>query len=389
MSSPENSTDELREAIREVLSHRSESYLSDVRSGRLGEAERALWAEAAQLGWLGLGVEERYGGLGLGFAGLAVLYEELGRALAPLPVLSTLLAAEAFSVAGTDELKEQWLPRIASGEIRAAIALPVSGQTLPRVAADGGITGSVPNVLRGETPDLLLLPVRSESGRVSLAIFGCEDAGIAIQATPVIDLTRMLCTVNLDRARVAPACLLDLDDAQWNRLLNHASVALACDSVGGADEILARTVAYMGVRMQFGRPIGSFQALKHRAATWKIVLEGARALTGHAAGMLARQDPGASACASAAKASACDVYTAIAGDAIQLHGGIGFTWEHDCHLFIKRARLNAVLFGTPVQHRERVAGLAFADVLGPQFERGALLIGAQSPGCASAATGRC
>ncbi|MFC4313855.1 acyl-CoA dehydrogenase family protein [Steroidobacter flavus] len=363
---------ELREAIRPVLEGKWDGTIAHFKEGRASQAEEELWTEAASLGWFGVAIAEEHGGLGLGYAGLAVLYEELGRFLAPLPALPMLLAADAISLAGTDDQKSTWLPKIAAGEVRISTALPLQGEPLPEVTSDGVVSGRVSNVGYAGKLDYLLLPVRSERG-VELAIIGASASGVAVKPAPIIDLTRAMCTVTLEGVRIGAGDRLALTTAHWERLLDHASVALALDSVGGGMHILERTVAYMSVRTQFGRPIGSFQALKHRAASWKVWLEGARALTTQAASQLASAASNASSLASSAKASACDVYTGVAGDSIQLHGGIGFTWEHECHLFMKRARLNAAWLGTSLQHRERVAGLSFAQALGSDFSRGRLL----------------
>lgn len=363
---------ELREAIRPVLEGKWDGMIGHFKEGRREQAEAELWNEAAWLGWFGVAIAEEHGGLGLGYAGLAVVYEELGRFLAPLPALPMLLAAEAISLAGSDDQKSTWLPKIAAGEIRVSTALPLQGEPLPRVTADGVISGHVSHLSFGGKLNYLLLPVRGDSG-VDLAIVKANAPGVDITPAPIIDLTRAICSVTLEGVPVDNAHLLTLTAEQWERLLDHASVALALDSVGGGMHVLERTVAYMSVRTQFGRPIGSFQALKHRAASWKVWLEGARALTTQAASQLASAAPNASSLASSAKASACDVYTGVAGDAIQLHGGIGFTWEHECHLFMKRARLNAAWLGTSLQHRERVAGLSFAAALGPDYSRCPLL----------------
>lgn len=368
----EDAGSELREAIRPVLEGKWDATIAHFKEGRRAQAEAELWNDAASLGWFGVAIAEEYGGLGMGYAGLAVLYEELGRFLAPLPALPMLLAAEALTLAGTDDQKAAWLPKIAAGEIRISTTLPLQGEPLPEITTDGAVTGRVSHVGGGGGLEYLLLPVRSSRG-VDLAIVKANATGVSVTPASIIDLTRSMCTVTLDGARLDSAHRLTLTTEEWDRLLDHASVALALDSVGGGMHILERTVAYMTVRTQFGRPIGSFQALKHRAASWKVWLEGARALTTQAASQLASEAANASSLASAAKASACDVYTGVAGDAIQLHGGIGFTWEHECHLFMKRARLNAVWMGTSLQHRERVAGLSFAQALGSDSSRGRLL----------------
>jgi alkylation response protein AidB-like acyl-CoA dehydrogenase len=365
----------LREAIREVLQHRSDSMLASARSGEVEQSEAELWGEAAALGWLGLGITEEHGGLGLGFGALAVLYEELGRYAAPLAAMPALIAADVLSLAGNAGQRTEFVPKLAAGELRVVVTLPLQGQPLPAYGADGTVSGHWSGLVKGATVDLLFLPVRKDATTIDMVIVDPRGEGVTVTTEFPIDLTRMLCSARLEGVLVDTSRRLTVTTAHWERLLDHASVALACDSIGGAAEILDRTVGYLCTRTQFGRLVGSFQALKHRAASWKVLFEGSRALTGHAAAALAAGLPEAAATASAAKASACDIYTSVAGDSIQLHGGIGFTWEHACHLFMKRARLNAALFGTTVQHRERVAAMAFGEVLGDANRRGSLVRG--------------
>lgn len=385
MSESGITTDELRDSIRELLQAdgdlgvvRLDRTLTPARDdgGRRMNSQAALddlWGKMASLGWFGLAIGEQHGGLGLGFSEIGVLYEELGRFLVPLPVLTSLLAADSVTVAGSDAQKSKWLPEFASGELRATLALPIGTVELPRLTDDHLVSGIVTDVLYADRVQQLFVPVRHSSGRVYLAIVSGSDTGCAIEPRPVIDLTRTMAKVSLVGVRVTPERLLPLDEAVWSRILDHASLALACDSVGGAARILEDTVAYLGTRRQFDRPIGSFQALKHRVATWKIQVEGISALTRHCAELSAQGGTERSALSSSAKASATEVYMAVAGDAVQLHGGIGFTWEHECHLFLKRAKLNAMLFGSVIQHKDRAADFAFAQVLGSPDPRRRLL----------------
>jgi alkylation response protein AidB-like acyl-CoA dehydrogenase len=379
------SKDELRDSIRELL--QADSTLDLVRQGPArapdpGDGARRahpqatlgeLWTEMAGLGWFGLAIGEQHGGLGLGLRELGVLYEELGRFLTPLPVMTSLLAADSVAVAGSEAQKSKWLPEFASGELRATLALPIGAVELPRLADDHLVSGILTDVLYADQVQELFVPVQHSSGRVYLAIVSSSDPGCAIESRPVIDLTRTMAKVSLTGVRMRPERLLPLDEAVWSRILDHASLALACDSVGGAARILEDTVAYLGTRRQFDRPIGSFQALKHRVATWKILVEGSSALARHCADLGAQGDADSSTLSSSAKASATEAYMAVAGDAVQLHGGIGFTWEHECHLFLKRAKLNAVLFGSVIQHKDRAADFAFADALGSPDPRRRLL----------------
>jgi alkylation response protein AidB-like acyl-CoA dehydrogenase len=347
---------ELREAIRGVLADRSGGMIEIPGDEGCG-IDRALWREMAELGWLALAVPEEHGGLAMGLEHLAVLYEELGRQLAAVPILPTMMVAAAIARHGDNDIRSRWLPAIASGECVAAIALPGEAD-LPVLDVHMRLNGVVDDVSFADVADLLLVPVCVPGG-TSLALVPRGAAGVAVEARPLVDLTRSMGRITFTDVALEPAALLRLEDADWSELQDHAAFGLACDAVGGASEIFERTIDYLKIREQFGRPIGSFQALKHCAADWKVRLEASISLTRHSAAVLEVGEADASATASGAKAYACDVFAALAADAIQLHGGIGFTWEHPCHLFLKRAKLSQQLFGSSTQHKERVARLAF------------------------------
>lgn len=351
---------ELRDSIRTFLRDRADGVINI--PGEEGRGiDHALWAEMANLGWQALGVPEAHGGLGLGAEYLAVLYEELGRELASVPMLPTMMAAGALSAHADDAVQARWLPAIAGGECLASVALPDDNAELP-VLADGRLSGAVDHVLFGDVANLLLLPARSGEA-VVLVVIDAASAGVSVKARPVVDLTRSMGRITLSDVAVDSASVLNLDQAGWNALLDHAAMGLAVDCVGGAEALLDRTVEYLQIRQQFGRPIGSFQALKHRLADWRVKLEAITVLSRHVGALLSGKGDGVSATASSAKAYACDVYAAFAGDAIQLHGGIGFTWEHPCHLYLKRAKLSQQLFGSSTAHKERAARYAFDQVV--------------------------
>ena len=357
---------ELRESVREVLE--AESPLTLVRLDREARREplAALWRHMASLGWFGLAVSQEHGGLGFRFRQLTPLYEELGRYLTPLPVMSTLLAAHAISRAGSDTQQRHWLPRMVSGEVRACLSLPTAALALPRLNPDRTVTGALSDLFNGEEVDELLIPLQDAGGRVHLGLFNRSMAGVKITPRPVIDLTRTLAEVEFHDAVLPDDRLMPIDPGVWTALLDHACLGLASDAVGGATRILADTVTYLGERRQFDRPIGSFQALKHRVAGWKIEVEGITALSRHCGELMDDHEPRSSGMVSAAKARATEIYVQVAGDAVQLHGGIGFTWEHECHLFLKRATLDAALFGGVLQHKDRAAQLNFAHSLRPR-----------------------
>lgn len=351
---------ELRGAVRDVLAdRRGDAFAIPGEEGR--GLDRALWAEMAALGWLGLAIPEVQGGLDQGVAHLGVLYEELGRELAPVPVLPTMLAAVVIGRYGDTAVRDQWLPAIAAGDCLAALSLPSDGG-VATLDAGGRLSGTIDHVAFADVANLLLLPVRSADG-IALALVPAGSPGVTVVPRPIVDLTRSIGRIELKGVPLPPAALLSLDLADWDMLDDHAAMALACDAVGASAALLDRTVEYLKIREQFGRPIGSFQALKHRVADWKVKIEAATALSRHVAALLASGDGGAaaSAAASEAKAYACDIFAAFAGDAVQLHGGIGFTWEHPCHLFLKRAKLDQQLHGSSTAHKERAGRYAFGE----------------------------
>jgi alkylation response protein AidB-like acyl-CoA dehydrogenase len=366
MSEAGISAAELRESLREVLE--AESPLTLVRLEREAAhgPRAALWRHMASLGWFGLAVAEDHGGLGLGYRHLALLYEELGRYLTPLPVMGTLLAADAIARAGSEAQRRHWLPQLAAGEVRACLALPTAACALPRLNPDRTVVGELSDLPDGADVDELLVPLQDADGRLHLGLFNRGTAGVSITPRPIIDLTRTLAAVKFHGAVLDDARLMPIDAVIWTAILDHACLALASDAVGGAGRILADTVTYLGERRQFDRPIGSFQALKHRAAGWKIDVEGITALVRHCGELMGDHDAKSSGMVSAAKASATEIYVQVAGDAVQLHGGIGFTWDHECHLFLKRATLDAVLFGGIWQHKDRAAQLSFSGSLSPR-----------------------
>ncbi|MBL8546426.1 MAG: acyl-CoA/acyl-ACP dehydrogenase [Hyphomonadaceae bacterium] len=339
---------ELRNAIRGALNDRAITIPGE--QGR--PVDRELWSDMAALGWLGLGVSADDGGLGQGYAHLAVLHEELGRITASAPTLTTLTAASLIAAHGSSVLRKDVLPDIVSGALTASVADPLRTKVSMR---DGRISGMVEDVLFAADVDLLLAP--TEAGFV---VIRTAQEGVKVTSQAIVDLTRRVARVQLDAVSVSKDSAIGLNAAGRANVEDQLAVAVACDAVGGAQAIFERTIDYLGIREQFGRPIGSFQALKHRAAHWKVQLEAAAALVRQAALAVGAKES-ASALASSAKFYACDLYAAVAEDAIQLHGGIGFTWEHPCHLYLKRAKFNQVLFGSSTAHKERIARLAFTE----------------------------
>jgi alkylation response protein AidB-like acyl-CoA dehydrogenase len=332
--------------------------------------ERSDWEEMAGLGWPGLALPEEWGGQGLGIVELAVLFEELGYALAPSPLLSNTLAGLVLAAAGSDEQKERWLRPLASGEVRGAVALfdagtpAVPGQFAMEAKADGDglvLDGEKVLVMDAASADFLL--VATADGRRHLVERGAE--GIAVKPEASIDLTRRLHSIRFDGVRVAPEATLAGDRADYLPVLWRACVALAAESTGIAQRTMEMAVSYAKDRQQFGRPIGAYQAVSHRCAQMLLETENSRSAV-YGAAWAADADPDSLPLAAAmAKAYASDAGWRVPDASIQVHGGIGFTWEHDLHFFLKRGKANAVTFGDAKWHRERVADLVLAAAAEP------------------------
>ena len=330
--------EDLRTGIRDVL----DAEASSERILRHYDGDASIAADlrriAADLGWAALGVPESHGGLGLGLCGLAVLYEELGRGPAPLPLLPTMVVADVLARSGSADLQARWLPVLAGGATFAALAF--DGRA---TFAAGQVSGRFEHVVDAVGAALLLIPAGD-----GYVLVEADQPGVAITPLPAVDRTRTLATITLTDATGATVAV----DAE--ALATHAALGVAADCVGGAAAILAKTIAYLKVREQFGKPIGSFQALKHRIADHHLALELAQSLMATA---IAAADGGTDghALAALARVTAAETYAAIADDAVQLHGGIGFTWEHDCHLYLKRARMNEMLYGNAERHLDSAA----------------------------------
>jgi alkylation response protein AidB-like acyl-CoA dehydrogenase len=334
-----------------------------------------FWTKLAEQGWLGLVYPEEYGGAGLGFVDLTVLMEEMGRAVMPGPFFSTtILAGLAILEAGSAAQKSEWLTRIAAGQAKATLAWTepnarwdAAGVTTTARGADGGfvLSGTKLFVPDAHLADVLVVVARTaESPRaedgVSLFLVPKGIPGLDVKLLPTMDQTRKLCEVTLRDARVPGDALLGARNGGWAplaRVAERATVALCAEMCGGAQRVLEMTTEYAKIRVAFGKPIGSYQGVKHRAADMLVDVENAKSLTYYAAWTMDENATEAPLAASMAKAYTSDAYRKVAGAGIQLHGGIGFTWEHDLHLYFKRAKSSEFTFGDATYHRERVAEL--------------------------------
>jgi alkylation response protein AidB-like acyl-CoA dehydrogenase len=359
MSEPGFDAETLRDGFRDVLAREltSERLHRFVDSGEL--RDEALWREAAALGWPALAIPDDHGGLGLGLAEAAVLFEELGRSLAPAPMLGAYLAGRAIALGGSPAQQAAWLPRIAAGEVVCAVSPPDPGRhPLPELAIEGDevvLSGDAADLLDAGGADLLAVLARGQDGTPVYVLVESGEAEIEVER--LVDRTRHLGRIRFDGLRLPADRRLAGGDALCETLIGEAALLVASDAKGGAEAVFERTLDYLKTRVQFGKPIGSFQALKHRCADHKVALEASGAVTAEAIRLWAADDPTASVMASSAKAYGCEVYATVAEDAVQLHGGIGYTWEHDCHLFLKRAKLDQALSGATAAHLDRAARL--------------------------------
>jgi alkylation response protein AidB-like acyl-CoA dehydrogenase len=324
---------------------------------------RELYDQMAKLGWSGLIVPEKFGGAGLGMLDMAMILEEGGYAAMPGPFLfSSVLAASALKLGGSDQLNSKWLTALAEGKAVGTVAIVESAGSIdPRdinaIATRGDegwhLDGAKMFVPYANVADFMVVAGKHDSD-IFLFVVDTRSPGVTIRSLKNLDLTRRVSSVEL---KDAPAERLGANADLFAKLIDIASIAVAADSLGGTERALEMAVDYSKVREQFGKPIGSFQALKHAAAEIVADVEPARAMLWYAA---YAQDTGAadaSRTAAMAKARLCDIYSRGTDRAVLMHGGIGFTWEHDMHLWFKRARFNESYFGSPAFHRERVAVL--------------------------------
>ena len=335
--------DALRESVAGVLTEQCGSTELHAFIDGKNALDKMLWTQAGRLGWLGLGIPEQFGGLGMGAAGLAILHGELGRQSAPGPYIATLSAAQAIVDTGSDEIRQTWLPRLGSGEISAAVPATLDGRSLSRSGA--GVSGSVRCL---GAADAAFLLASADDAWVIVDLAGAE-----VTVAPMWDRTRDVIDVRLKGATPVGV----LPDAAVTRasLTRAMALAVAADSAGGARSITERTIAYMKTREQFGRPIAGFQALKHRAADLVTKLAVADEMVSHAVQRSVTDEPDAELWAMLAKSEVTEACVFVTTDCVQLHGGVGFTWDFDPHVFLKRARLNEVLIMANTALRDQAA----------------------------------
>jgi alkylation response protein AidB-like acyl-CoA dehydrogenase len=363
--------DELRASIRAVLV--KESPISLARSVvEHGAKPDALWATMVQLGWPALTIPEADGGVGLGMLELAILAEELGRVIAPGPLLPTISQfVPAVREVGTPEQQARWLGPVAAGEVTGSLALAEANGSFDPARVDTSVvfegdeavlTGTKRYVVEGDAVDELVVVCRTDaSGDAGVRAVVVPVAATSTRPIHAFDGSRRLAHVTLDGARVERDRVLGDPDASaaaaLRRAIEEATISVALEMVGTAQTIFDTTLEYAKHREQFGVPIGSFQAIKHKFADMLVSLERARSLGYFAALTIAEDDPRRTSATSVAKAAAGDCQRLLAKEGIQIHGGIGYTWEHDVHLYVKRIKSGDPLFGGGAWHRARIAEL--------------------------------
>ena len=360
--SPEQ--DELRASVRRFLTAKSPSSAVRALMGDPAGYDEAVWKQmAGQLGLPGLAIPERFGGSGFSFVELAIVLEEMGRALLVAPYFSSaVLGAYALLDAGDDAAAAEFLPGIADGSRLATLAVTEDSgrwdlESLSLPAAREGdvwsLTGAKSYVADGHLADLLLVAARTPAGLSLFAIDGTAR-GMVRTELPTLDQTRKLARITFD---ATPARLVGVDGgaaASLARTLDKAALALAAEQVGGAQRVLDMAVEYAKVRHQFDVPIGSFQAIKHKASEMLMRVESARSAAYFGAYAVADDSDEVPAVASLAKAYCSEAFFFAAAENIQIHGGVGFTWEHDAHLYFKRAASSQLFLGDAAFHRERL-----------------------------------
>jgi alkylation response protein AidB-like acyl-CoA dehydrogenase len=377
MSLSNDERDELRSTARSLLTRESSSQRVRAAIGEPAGFDRALWDTMVELGWTTIHVPADRGGAGCGYGDLAVVLHELGRAITPSPFLaSAVLATGALVLADNREVADELLASLTSGAAVGSVAFAGTDGSydLARLTtawrSDAGalhLNGTAGFVLDADLAEVLVVAARDEQGAVVATAVDTTGPSVRVERAPTVDETRRLFRVTFDDVSVPVERMLcepgPPAEALFAKVLSLGVVAAACDAAGVADQALERASEYAKVRTQFGKPIGSFQAVKHHCANMAIAVAASRAATRAAAEAL-DGDPAAwpttAAITSSYVGPACAHACALG---LLVHGGVGFTWEHDSHMFVKRVKLDEVLFGTPAWHRHRLADAVFPTLV--------------------------
>jgi alkylation response protein AidB-like acyl-CoA dehydrogenase len=359
----------------------------DYMNGNKGVLED-LWNGLGNLGFMGINISENYGGLGLGALSLVPILEEMGRSVVPGPYPETVaFAVPLLETYGSEEQKQHYLPEIAAGKCKFSLALleeggELSPSSIQLKAEKRGneyvLQGTKILVPYADSANSLIVPVRTSDSvqggyGISLLLIDCQQENISIKELHSIDETRQLVNVTFNDVRVPNSQLLGPENEGWSLLedgLNHLNAAFSSTMVGGIDRVVEMATEYAKTREQFGQPIGRFQAVKHRIVDMKLALESARSLSYYASWTVESNNPEMAEAVSMARSFISEAFIKTAGNNIQIHGGMGFTWEFDCHLFLKRARSLEHHLGSPEYHREVIADeLGLSDKVVPEIAR--------------------
>jgi len=372
--------EQLRDQARELLTRECPTARVRKAMESASGVDTDLWRAFGEAGWLGVLVPEDLGGAGLGLLDAAVIAGEIGRAVAPGPFVASAVGATlALREGGAKAQRSAWLPRLASGEAVASLAVAepeeprfdaagIAGRAKTAGARGFRLTGDKVFVDAAGSADLWIVALRTASARgaaapgafpgVGLFALPRGAKGAAVEDLVSLDETRRTGELRLRDVAVPKEALLPRGEKVLGRVLDACAIATAAESLGGAERALELATEYVKVREQFGRPVGSFQAVQHLAAESAARIEPARALLWYAAWAWDARPKEAPLAAAMAKAACCDVYRAVSRTAIEMFGGIGFTWENDMHLYFKRALVNAASYGDSTWQRERVASLS-------------------------------
>jgi acyl-CoA dehydrogenase len=318
-----------------------------------------LWKGAAEMGYLGTVIPEEYGGAGFGRLELAVVAEEIGRALAPIPFSSSVyLATEAILAAGSDAQKKKYLPQLASGEAIGTFALvekPGQNSTegIETRLSGGSLSGAKVPVQDGDIANFAVIGAQTDEG-LSLVIVDLDADGVLRESTDSFDPSRSMAKLEFNGAPAEVLGTAGGGEALAHHILDRAAVLMAFEQVGGATRAFEITKEFTLGRYAFGRPIASFQALKHRLADLYCEIELARSNAYYGAWALSNEDPELAIAACLARISASSAYDLATVEQIQMHGGVGYTWEYDCHLFYRRAKLLSVALGNAASWKDRL-----------------------------------
>jgi acyl-CoA dehydrogenase len=351
---------QLREEARRFLSE-NKALASARRVLESGEPyDQALWKEMAAMGWTGAAIPEEFGGAGLGHLGLCVLAEELGSSLAPVPFSSSAyLAAEAILLAGSTAQKERYLPTLASGQAIGTFALAegpgaVDAKRLAASVSNGRLSGTKQPVPDGGIADIAVVAAQGGDRRLSLFIVDLTATGVARNRIDTIDPSRAHACLVFSGAAAEPLGAAGEGERLTRQIFDRAAVLFAFEQVGGAQASLDMAKAYALERYAFGRPIGSFQAIKHKLADVYVAIELARSNAYYGAWALSQGAPELPVAAAAARVAASEAFYLAAKENIQTHGGMGYTWAFDCHLYYRRAKLLSLALGSTRQWKDRL-----------------------------------